>query len=349
FLADSRSDEEEDVQPESIKLWLPSDVPEEKHKTVLSDGLDQTEAKLQEARCYDALNALRHTLRIKARMMQFKNTNVRGQRESGRSRAVINRMYKKARCFASRYRTACKAYKQLVGSDAWEKSLQVLEDSDIRSYRDPALVKKGHGRQGTRETEEEEEEDHLSQDSGLQLIVPDRTEWAHRRVHGTGETRKEQSWIWTTGGRINIHDGGEEGDNKLLRSEWCRSWTRVKRAEEEVVLIREEMRRMLVFLGYRGNEWRSWKMRWEAVEKELPKGLVVEVMEAYAAMREVLQLRLSDSFEREWKKPLDAEAKGKEDEFEDEETEGEGLEGEADKSRGILAEEEGRDGEQEQE
>ncbi|KAK7022747.1 hypothetical protein VNI00_016981 [Paramarasmius palmivorus] len=320
FRANARDvDEEEDsIQPETTKLWLSSDIPKEKHEAVSVRGLDKVEAKLQQARCYDALNALRHTLRIKARLMQFKNTNVRGQRESECSRAIINRVYMKARHFASHYRIAHKAYLALVGTGDWEKTLRVLEDGDVRSYKDPALVKKGPGRKGTAENDDEEEiSSHMDQ-GGIELIAPDRNEWAHRTVHGTGETRKQHSWIWTAGGSINVGDGAEGEDNQILCSEWCRSRAQVKRAEEEGAGL------------------------------SLPKATLEEGMDAYASMQEAIQLRLCDTFHSEWKKPLEDEVKGREDQ--DEEAEKEGLEGEVEEAGRLGVQDmEGHDDELEEE
>ncbi|KAK7024168.1 hypothetical protein VNI00_016546 [Paramarasmius palmivorus] len=314
-------DEEEHSDPECFSIWLPSDIPKEKRSEVCSRDLVDKEATLQRARCHEALHALRHTLRIKSRMMYFKKTNVRGQRESGRSREVINRVYSKARRFARRYRRARKAYLSLVGSGEWEATLRVLEDKDVRSYSDPALVKQKKGRHGV----EEDGEDVGSADKdGIELVPLDRAEWSHRSQHGTGETRKEQSWIWTAGGKIDIKDGAEE-DNQVLRSEWCRSRARVKRSEEEVLLVQEEMRRTLAFLQWRSQEWKNWQLRWQQQGKDIPQGTLGEGMGAYAYSMEALQLRLHESFKELWKKPLDQEAAKDGDETDEEDT---GLEGE---------------------
>ena len=51
------------------------------------------EAKLRRAQCFDALHGLRHTLRVKTRMLHFKRKNIRGQRDGVRSRTVIDRVH----------------------------------------------------------------------------------------------------------------------------------------------------------------------------------------------------------------------------------------------------------------
>ncbi|KAL0562385.1 hypothetical protein V5O48_019702, partial [Marasmius crinis-equi] len=48
----------------------------------------------------------------------------------------------------------------------------------------------------------------------IDLIPPNRTEWEHRSKHGTGETRKIVSWIWTGGGKLDLEDGADENGNE---------------------------------------------------------------------------------------------------------------------------------------
>jgi len=99
--------------------------------------LPEIEEKLRTAQCFDALQTLRHTLRIKSRLVKFKNQNVRGQREGNRSRAIIDRVHDKARAAAEKYRTSRATKLLLSGPGPWEKELQPLADADIRGYQDP--------------------------------------------------------------------------------------------------------------------------------------------------------------------------------------------------------------------
>ncbi|KAK7022854.1 hypothetical protein VNI00_016900 [Paramarasmius palmivorus] len=296
----------EDSMPELTKLWLPSDLPPDKVNKVALPELRAAEAKLQLARCYDALDGLRHTLRVKSRMMLFKNKNVRGQRDSGKSREVINRVVARAKTFVAKYRRARLAYHALAGPGDWEKTIRVLHNSDVRSMRDPALVKVGKGRQGTNEEEEcaEAEVEPIApsspaQEGELDLIHPDRTEWEHRTVHGTGDTRKEISWIWTVQWRIQLEDGADENDNECLRAEWCKSLARVKRASEEVELVKEEMNRTAMFLDWRAREWEATIDKVSSVQGSLKEGMV-----AYAKKQAWIQRELRHSFIEKWKLPL---------------------------------------------
>ncbi|KAK7041917.1 hypothetical protein VNI00_008898 [Paramarasmius palmivorus] len=290
-------------QPENAKLWLPSDLPGDRIDVVCAPGLRKVEAKLQHARCYDSLHGVRHTLRIKTRMMLFKNSNVRGQRQSGKSREVINRVVRRARWYN-------------------EEDEDEEEKERLRRFQEVCA----------REDDEREDEDEEQDNDTLDLIHPDRQELTHRSKFGTGETRKELSWIWLSGGKIDLEDGADENDNEVLRSEWCRSRARARRAKEEVLLVQEEMRRTLEYLEWRATEW------------ELCAGLDFgrtsaeeEGATAYALMQADLQRALKQAFEAEWKKPLDAVDKAEVTEMEstaeeangeisDEESEGEGEE-----------------------
>lgn len=65
----------------------------------------------------------------------------------------------------------------------------------------------------------------------------------------SGQSRAEVSWIWTVGSRP-LEDSLEDLDARLqadLRIEWARAQSRVKRWEEEVELLVEEMRRVVAY------------------------------------------------------------------------------------------------------
>lgn len=142
-------------RPEEIALWLPSSLPSSHKHTICSPSLLEMEEKLQTAQCHNALDGLRHVLCVKARMVLFKDKNVRGQCDSLRLSAVIDHVHERARGFANRYRLACDAKLKLLGPGSWEAIFQVLHNTDIRSYSDPGRLQKGPGgRLGTTEAGE---------------------------------------------------------------------------------------------------------------------------------------------------------------------------------------------------
>ena len=70
-------------------------------------------------------------------------------------------------------------------------------------------------------------------------------------------------------------------------------------ATEEVLLLREEMRRVLDFLEYKAVEW---EIRAEA--RESPDLATMEGIRAYAVEQAALQRKLALSFRSLWKTPL---------------------------------------------
>ncbi|KAK7017912.1 hypothetical protein VNI00_018524 [Paramarasmius palmivorus] len=210
---------------------------------------------------------------------------------------------------ATKYRGARKSHLHLTGPGPWEQTLRVLNNEDIRSYRDPAAVRQGPGRQGTNEEDDAEEremgrplkdvEDNAPVEA-RNLLVVDRTEWNHWTTYGTGETRKGYSWIWHAGGKIDLEDGTDENDNEILRSEWCKSRARAKRATEEVLLLREEMRRSLAYLEWKAADWDK-----HAETRTFGSSSDWEGRRAFATTQAALQRNLKWKFECLWAKAFE--------------------------------------------
>lgn len=279
-------------RPEEARLWLPSSLSHSSRGAICIIGLSEAEEKLRSAQCFDSLTSIRNTLRLKTRMIQFKNKNVRGQHGGTRSREIIDRVHNRTKKFATRYRTARAAKLQLTGRGTWEETLRELHDSDIRSYQDPEHLKAKSGRQGVWEDGQMPTAMDLDQDDGdgINLLSEKRG-----RRDGTGRTRMTLSWIWT----VDLHDPLSADSDDILRAEWARSRARVERATEEVALLREEMRRVLVFLDWKAREWSS-KQEARAVDDVI----LCEGLRAYCVDQSNIQRQLAESFLGIWKEPL---------------------------------------------
>ena len=77
--------------------------------------------------------------------------------------------------------------------------------------------------------------------------------------------------------------------------EWAKSLARAERWEEEVLLLREEMRRVLVYLDHKAERWRDQGLCREGCEPVLESGL-----RAYAAKQATVCERLADNFAAMW-------------------------------------------------
>ncbi|PPQ73936.1 hypothetical protein CVT26_006557 [Gymnopilus dilepis] len=287
----------ESEKAEDIRLWLPSSLSKADRDSICLPGLASVEERLRTAQCADALASIRATLRLKSRMVQFKNKNIRGQRSGTRSRELINRVHNRARKYAARYRAARAAKLVLSGPGPWESTLRPLQDSDVRSYQDPERLKPSQRRPGTYEDGKEPEpacteDGRVDDGSGIDLMPENRS-----RRDGSGRTRLMISWIWTVAS--SNADSPEAKDDNLLRAEWARSRARVNRATEEVELIREEMRRVSEYVKWKATWWRL-RQRARLVQDVV----LAEGLSSYCLDQASRQEALCTSFQEIWKTPL---------------------------------------------
>jgi hypothetical protein len=284
------------AHPEDVDLWFPSKLPNEVRQRICTQDLPGIEEKLRTAQCYDALEGIRHVLKIKSRLIKFKQKNVRGQKEGLRSRAIIDKVHHRARATAAKYRAARAAKLLLSGSGEWEKNLRVLADADVRAYQDPMKLARKRGRRGTLEDGQISSDVQTNDFEGametldFSLLPEERTQ-----RDGTGETRRTLSWIWLTenAGSPQVNEGDE-----ILRVEWAKSRARAARAAEEVLLLREEMRRVIEFLKWK-SEWWLLRAKHQSADKGITEGL-----RAYAHKNSLVQKNLSEHFQSVWKAPF---------------------------------------------
>ena len=94
-------------------------------------------------------------------------------------------------------------------------------------------------------------------------------------------------------------------NDDILRVEWAKSRARAGRMSEEVLLLREEMRRVLAFLAWKGDWWSAQGSRRTCKDKGLAEGL-----SAYASKQAAVQRSLFNRFRRVWEGPLTDKDKG---------------------------------------
>ncbi|KAF4600652.1 hypothetical protein EYR38_005295 [Pleurotus pulmonarius] len=114
-------------------------------------------------------------------------------------------------------------------------------------------------------------------------------------VDNTSEGHHTVSWIWRTGGMAGSDNEGD-GLHSSLRLEWCKSQARALRWSEEVLLLKEEMRRVLAFLRWQA-EW--WEVKGRSTEEGVPD-VLTEGLIVYARQQSDIQIRLAGSFAMKW-------------------------------------------------
>ncbi|KAH9476140.1 hypothetical protein JR316_0011711 [Psilocybe cubensis] len=290
---------------EDAVLYLPSSIPEPCRSRICTPGLANIEKELRFAQMSDSLASIRQILIIKSRMIDFKNKNIRGQRDGTRSTTVIDRVHERARFAASKYRSARAAHLALAGDGDWENTYRVLEDKDVRGYQDPDRLRPRVGRQGIYEDGHEPSLNvEVDEDDGINLVNQLRN-----RRDGTGQTRRTLSWIWT----VTMGVRTEEDHDDILRVEWAKSCARVMRAKEEVLLLKEEMRRTLAFLKYKSDWWVEQQSALPGAPKDLVEGI-----SAFAISQAEIQTSLANHFRKLWAAPFSENVEEDVDEDEDE-------------------------------
>ncbi|KAJ6468859.1 hypothetical protein C8R45DRAFT_1105497 [Mycena sanguinolenta] len=113
---------------------------------------------------------------------------------------------------------------------------------------------------------------------------------------------RAMSWIWRTGlsslaaSASTSEEAAVKATNESLRIEWGKAWARAHRWTEEVDLLEEEMRRILVFLEWRAGWWR------ELVDNQAVDGVdMKEGFTAYALRQADIQDRMKARFTHDWR------------------------------------------------
>ncbi|KAH8796807.1 hypothetical protein DL96DRAFT_1825613 [Flagelloscypha sp. PMI_526] len=265
-----------DVLAENIVLWFPSDMSAELQKNGCTPGLADIELKLQKACTSDELDKVRSTLNTKAQVLRFRDGNVVGQREGTRALKLIQRLSKKVDMARDAYNDAIRRIASLGGDELpkmkpEDVTINVVMSEDAKSRR-------------------------LVNIAILGSQVP------HQEPSKTCTV----SWIWSReyGGE------GEMDQTKLseyMRVEWTKACRRRNLWQEEVMLLREEMRRTLQSLSHAVDLWRRRGEMLEIVSVEenrtqrLRSPDVLAGLKAYAAKQQAHHQNIFDEFDSIWR------------------------------------------------
>ncbi|KAF7373737.1 hypothetical protein MSAN_00584800 [Mycena sanguinolenta] len=262
------------VSVEAIELWLPS----KQAKTpgvVVKQSHARYEFDMREARAYEALEEIRRLLLVRTHHYKFKDKNVSGVSGHTRSRQTIAVLDERIRREASEYRAARHALACLaprLGETRWSLVLKELAPKDIRGMPRALFSDPARKRQKKRQRQEQQEREPV-----------------------------EMSWIWRTGltslaaAASTSEEAAVKATNEGLRVEWAKTRARAHRWTEEVDLLEEEMRRILVFLQWKADWWRGQKNRRSVDEVEAKEGFSAYA-ERQAAIQETMKVRFTDDW-----------------------------------------------------
>ncbi|KAJ7017744.1 hypothetical protein C8F04DRAFT_1214941 [Mycena alexandri] len=273
--------------PESIRLWMPSELSAaERNGTGCQWNVVQMESALREGQCSNALVVIRNLLHCKRYLITFRNDNLAGQKKTTRSHTIMEQLGQRVDVDACKYRDARVALTRLNGAE-FRPELRDLKPGDLvlegEEARDP-----GEAARSDREAVKR-----LAKITGGTHGQPMRNDASAKKPAGV-------SWIWMSPGAL---DDSEESLHESLRVEWSRAKARKNRWEEEVELLREEMRRVLRYLDWEQGRWAALKVDSAGqtdVTPELRHGL-----QAYAAKQIALHRDLATLFREELGHPLE--------------------------------------------
>ncbi|KAJ7152741.1 hypothetical protein C8R43DRAFT_1127191 [Mycena crocata] len=219
---------------ENVKLYMPSEMSAEDDNDTLRgsvSGLLGMEEKLRVAQCDNSLVSLRARLHAKGHLIGFRNSNVTGQVAATKARTLIEEVGERVESYAKRYRRG-RAALQALGKEAEYPHFKELLAAHVQldgdaGESDAASIKR------------------------LGLLASGLRREAR---HAPGTTRRVLSWIWTAPGAL---EDKTERVHESVRVEWTRALARKERWREEVLLLREEMRRVLRYLGWQADWWRE--------------------------------------------------------------------------------------------
>ncbi|KAI0348829.1 hypothetical protein OH77DRAFT_1550647, partial [Trametes cingulata] len=276
----------------SYPLHLPSELAPDIRALVCVEGLAQIEDDLQYAEACEALDELRHALRIRTSYNRAKIKNVTGQVLNTRAREKQATVDEAVNAAKQRYRAARLTLMQLRGAGDWEATLRPLLDEDIVGLNERALT-----REEVAENERIRAMGGVAQDRGVPLSG----------VVNPGEGRRTLSWIRYTASTqaTSSADGAQDPELRdSLRVEWAKAKARAARWVEQVRLVDEEMRRAITTTRHFAKQWNLRRSRRQVQADNNPSRLDEELDEglsAYADEHCAMETSIADALEDKWR------------------------------------------------
>ncbi|KII88031.1 hypothetical protein PLICRDRAFT_112159, partial [Plicaturopsis crispa FD-325 SS-3] len=280
-------DERRGANAEDVRLHLPSSLSGVLRPDVTTEGIVDIKTRLRLAEMSDALDELRRQIQTRSFVHKFRIGNITGQKRGSRTQALIDSVQVRLVATQTRYRRARAAYLALCGPGPWEDQFRVLRNEDVVGPSGQAIL-------------EAEEDDtarardalHLPQNAFSRARAAIDARMDPNRADGG---RRKLSWIWYRATSTGQSEENEERLHEALRVEWAKAKARAERWHEEVVLLDEEMRRVLVYGRWKAEWWESRAARREDASPELAEGL-----RSYCAENAWKERRLASIFEGKW-------------------------------------------------
>ena len=215
----------------------------------------ERERRLREAQADDSLAEIRRQRRIIKGLWQFKKLNVAGMGNKPNTR--MRTLYNR---FNNKTQRCAERYR------AARRALLALDPNGLWCAR-------------------------------LRHLNADDIRGPGRDDETSSNGRFEQSWIWLVPRVQSALDIGESEEhfNESMRVKWAKSQAWVKCWEEEVLIVQEEMRRVIQYLEWKGGWWRE-----QAGVREKGELALLHGVRAYAEKQGALCDQLAASCAGYW-------------------------------------------------
>ena len=274
----------------NISLFLPSSLSHDA-RPKSPPKLAVMEKDIRLGQCHDALSALRVQLHSRSRLLKDKYINVRNQGPNTKSQELLRRVSSRVSAAADQYTIAYSALDALDSDPAapWRTELHVLNASDIRGVSEPTLP------------------NHPDPERARAIL-------ARTLLSGGAYPQGNHmpSWIWRGAPTSDDAVGGYNEGLFFLAGhlasnlhcsyleyqlEWSKSYARSQRWQEEVELLKEEMRRTLEFLKWKSSVWLT---KTSLTSDQSTSSALREGLNAYAYRQADVFLSLHDRFLSLW-------------------------------------------------
>jgi hypothetical protein len=243
-------------EAEKVHLYLPSSLPPHIRNQVELRDICEKELRLREAQAVDSLAHIRRLRRVIQGMWQFKKISI-----SGTGNRPNTRMLTTYQSLVNNIQKHTHVYRSAYAA------LQVLDPGGKWSHRLKLLLDKdicGPGKD------------------------PD---------DPTQNSRYEPSWIW-----LVVHNPSsefevvEEDFNDSMRVEWAKVMARAARWNEELLIVQEEIRRVLAFFAWKSSWWVD-----QAVRRKIEDDpALIDGIRAYAYKQASFQTRMAERCASHW-------------------------------------------------
>ncbi|KAJ7493142.1 hypothetical protein B0H11DRAFT_1911569 [Mycena galericulata] len=263
-------------KPEKIRLFMPR---------ITRDGGKALGCPM--LKCARQVTA--HGYTAKRHLIIFRNDNIAGQVHATKAATLIEQLGERVNESAEKYQRGRTALISLRGAEACQVEFPELRPVDVQLDGDAG-------------------ESDAAARKKLAMIGAGRGARAPRDAPGM--SKRLMSWIWTAPGALDDEEERLHDPQILTRFLQLSEWNghahcaRKVRWEEEVLMLREEMRRVLRMLGWLGGWWRARADLRSEVSPDIAAGL-----RAFALKQGDWHDKLAAFFERKWKMPALAAAR----------------------------------------